>query len=161
MRLLVVLLALAFASCVPASARIINDDPGGILDEYKAEFAKSKAAGEHIAVDGGCSPACTLIFAYPKELVCITPDAWFGFHSAYDETEDEDTGALVPKETDEYGFPVPSEEGTMDLFNSYPEAVQNWVNAHGGIMNAWIVRMTYQDALKFFRPCQARKTAAQ
>lgn len=151
MRLLT-FLALLLALIVPAQARILSGDPGGSIEEYIQAFKDSAKNREHIAIGGGCSSACTIILSYPRDLVCVTPNAWLGFHNAYLSTEDDD-GNFFPKATDSYGWPVPDADATKLLRSFYPKGVNEWIDRHGGL-HPWLLKMGYRDLLKYFKPCK-------
>lgn len=136
-------MAALMALVMPSDARVLRNDPGGNIEQYQQAFADAKANHEFIAVDGGCASACTLIFTYPRELVCVTPRAWFGFHAAFKASEDEETGELVPAKTDKYGLPVSDVAATQAVFKQYPKAVQSWIEGHGGIMHPSIALDPY------------------
>lgn len=145
-------LVLLLAMFIPAQARLIRNDPGGSVEAYIEAFAESAKNHEHIAIDGGCMSACTAVLSYPHDLVCVTPNAWLGFHDAYLATEDDD-GNLFPKATDEYGWPVPDAEGTAELTSRYPASIRRWIDLHGGL-HPWLLKMGYRDLLKYFKPCK-------
>ena len=97
----VVLLASAVA---PASATMrIAEDRGGQIGRYLQAFAMLRSSGERVVVDGNCLSACTLILGViPRDRICATPRARFGFHAAW-----------MP---DADGRPVTSTMGTQALW---------------------------------------------
>jgi hypothetical protein len=60
----------------------------------------------------------------PREHICATPRARFGFHAAW-----------MPDDT---GRPVTSTLGTQALWNIYPGQVRRWINRHGGLSRTMI-----------------------
>src|SRR5262245_36177517 len=116
---LVFLLALT----MPAAAEVrITRDLGGLVDEYEAKFARVKAKGERVVIDGTCNSACTLLLGLvPLNRVCVTPRASLGFHQAY---YDKRWTA---------GVRVTSIAGTNELMSVYPDAVKRWIKRNGGL----------------------------
>jgi hypothetical protein len=116
---LVFLLALT----MPAAAELrITRDLGGLVDEYKAKYARVKAKGERVVIDGTCNSACTLLLGLvPLNRICVTPRASLGFHQAY---YDKRWTA---------GVRVTSIAGTAELMSVYPPSVKKWINRHGGL----------------------------
>ena len=60
----------------------------------------------------------------PRDRICATPRARFGFHAAW-----------MP-DTD--GRPVTSPMGTQALWNIYPASVRRWISRHGGLSRKMI-----------------------
>jgi hypothetical protein len=119
-RLALILLVLS-GSTAGADYRITRDH-GGLVDEYKAKYAKIKARGERVIIDGICNSACTLVLGMvPLSRVCVTPKASLGFHQAY-----YDQGWTM-------GVKVTSYTGTADLVSYYPQSVKDWIGRHGGL----------------------------
>ena len=117
-----VLAAAVVASCMsPAFATMrISEDRGGQIGHYLQAFALLRSSGEHVVIDGNCLSACTLVLGLiPRDHVCATTRARFGFHAAW-----------MP---DADGRPVTSEMGTQALWNIYPNEVRHWINRHGGL----------------------------
>jgi len=121
MRILSLALVLAFT--VPASADLrITRDHGGIVDQYKAKYARIRDKGERVVIDGVCNSACTLLLGIvPLSRVCVTPRASLGFHQAY---FDKRWTA---------GVRVTSIAGTSELMSVYPQKVKQWIARHGGL----------------------------
>jgi len=110
----------------PASATMrIAEDRGGQIGHYLQAFAMLRSSGERVVVDGNCLSACTLVLGLiPRERMCATPRARFGFHAAW-----------MP---DGDGQPVTSPLGTQALWNIYPNPVRRWINRHGGLSRKMI-----------------------
>ncbi len=114
-----VLLALAGTGSALADMRI-SDDRGGRIEDYLGRFAALRQSGERVIVDGACLSACTMVLgAVPRNRICITPRASFGFHAAWMPTP--------------YGHKVSSPLGNRVLWASYPPAVRHWISRHGGL----------------------------
>jgi hypothetical protein len=111
---------LAYAA-TPASATMrISEDRGGQIGQYLQQYAMLRSSGERVVVDGNCLSACTLLLGIiPRDRICATSRARFGFHAAW-----------MP---DDSGRPVTSPLGTEALWNIYPPSVRRWINRHGGL----------------------------
>jgi len=60
----------------------------------------------------------------PRERICATQHARFGFHAAW-----------MP---DNNGRPVTSPLGTQALWDIYPPSVRRWISSHGGLSRKMI-----------------------
>jgi hypothetical protein len=116
----------------PAPSRatvLIVDDPGGAVGDYMQRYASIRDSGEDVVVDGQCLSACTLVLAFvPRERICLTRNAVFGFHAA------------VTRE--EWRYPGAGSAGTRVLWELYPEPVRKLIGQKGGLSD----RMIYLDA---------------
>ena len=123
---LVIGVALATLSVTSASATMrISEDRGGQIGQYLQAFASVRSSGESVVVDGNCLSACTLVLGLvPRERICATDRARFGFHAAW-----------MP---DRDGRPVTSPLGTQALWSIYPATVRRWINQHGGLSRKMI-----------------------
>jgi len=115
------LASLASSAGTPASATMrIAEDRGGQIGHYLQAFAMLRSSGERVVVDGNCLSACTMVLGMiPRDHICATPRARFGFHAAW-----------MP---DPEGRPVTSNMGTQALWNVYPARVRHWINRRGGL----------------------------
>src|SRR5689334_24921488 len=113
-------------SVTSASATMrISEDRGGQIGHYLQTFATVRSSGESVVVDGNCLSACTLVLGLvPRERICATDRARFGFHAAW-----------MP---DRDGRPVTSPLGTQALWSIYPASVRRWINLHGGLSRKMI-----------------------
>lgn len=103
-----------------SATMLISEDRGGQIGQYLQAFAALRSSGEDVVIDGNCYSACTLVLGLiPRERVCATPNARFGFHAAW-----------MP---DENGRPQTSAMGTAALWNIYPNPVRHWISRHGGL----------------------------
>jgi hypothetical protein len=118
-----VLLALLVAASAPARADYrITRDFGGLVETYKAKYAKIRDRGERVVIDGICNSACTLVLGIvPASRICVTPRASLGFHAAYFD------------KAYTFGIKVTSYTGTADLMSYYPSTVKAWIGRHGGL----------------------------
>ncbi|MEP7032321.1 MAG: hypothetical protein ABI830_15405 [Pseudolabrys sp.] len=125
-RSLLLCVAVLTSGIVPASATMrIAEDRGGQIGHYLQVFAMLRSSGEQVMIDGNCLSACTLVLGLvPRERICATPRARFGFHAAW-----------MP---DAEGRPVTSAMGTQALWNIYPSHVRRWINKHGGLSRKMI-----------------------
>jgi len=116
-----------FAALVAATSPVFADlkvarDFGGLVDEYKAKYAKLRDKGERVIIDGICNSACTLVFGIvPMNRICVTPRASLGFHQAY---FDKRWTA---------GIRVTSISGTAELMSYYPPSIKSWIQRNGGL----------------------------
>lgn len=162
MKLLQLALAgvLMLCALVPASARdvpvqfesghnvtFITDDPGGVIVEFVKKYSDMRDARTKVILSGQCVSACTLMLGLLRpELVCATPDAVLGFHSA----------SVI---TREQGKPDVIEHGpemSQLVFNSYPAKVRAFLAARGWSgSNAHpdIIWMSGKNLRKMIRPC--------
>src|SRR5437016_11919654 len=121
MRGLALILLASLNSPAGADYRITRDY-GGMVEDYKTKYAKIRARGERVIIDGICNSACTLLLGIvPLNRVCVTPNASLGFHQAYFD------------KSYTFGFKVISDAGTADLMSHYPPPVKNWIKQHGGL----------------------------
>ncbi len=121
MRFLSYLLLLLLTNSAFADVRITRDY-GGLLEDYKAKYAKLRNTKERIVIDGVCNSACTIVLGIvPLERVCVTPRASLGFHLAY---FDRRWTA---------GQKVTSVSGTAELMAFYPLPLKDWLARKGGL----------------------------
>ncbi len=108
----------------PASAAyVITRDHGGLVEQYKARYAKIRDSGERVVINGICNSACTLLLGIvPLNRVCVTPKASLGFHQAYYD------------KAWTFGTKVISRAGSADLMSYYPPVVKEWIEQNGGLM---------------------------
>ncbi|HEY5378824.1 MAG TPA: hypothetical protein VIJ78_04720 [Pseudolabrys sp.] len=126
---LLLCIAVLASGITSASATMrISEDRGGQIGHYLQAFAMLRTSGENVVVDGDCLSACTMVLGLiPREHICATPRARFGFHAAW-----------MP---DVDGRPITSPLGTQALWNIYPPSVRHWINRHGGLSR----RMIYME----------------
>ena len=118
------LIATTMATTASATMRI-SDDVGGRIGAYVDQYSEVRNSGERVVIDGACLSACTLVLGLvPRNQICATPRARFGFHAAW-----------MP---DLDGRPVTSAMGTRALWKIYPAAVRRWISRHGGLSRKMI-----------------------
>src|SRR5262245_55431073 len=122
------LICATFIACIaticvrsPASATMrIYEDRGAQIGYYLENYTRLRCSGESVVIDGNCFSACPLLLgAIPRDRICATERARFGFHAAW-----------MP---DGEGRPVTSPMGTQALWNGYPASVRRWITQHGGL----------------------------
>ena len=112
---------LALAGAGPAQADMhIRHDRGGRIGAYLYRFAAVRQSGQRVIVDGPCLSACTMLLgAIPRERICVTRRAAFGFHAAW-----------IPTER---GSHAASPLGDQVLWANYPPQVRAWIARRGGL----------------------------
>jgi hypothetical protein len=117
--------ALALSMTSASATMRISEDRGGQIGRYLEAFATVRSSGDRVVVDGNCLSACTLVLGVvPRERICATQRARFGFHAAW-----------MP---DRDGRPVTSPLGTQALLSIYPASVRRWISQHGGLSRKMI-----------------------
>src|SRR6476620_8629197 len=84
MRNAIVAALLLGALAAPAYAEVrILASPGGEVGPFLDLFARVRASGERVVIDGPCLSACTLVLSMvPDDRICVTRRAVLGFHAA-------------------------------------------------------------------------------
>jgi hypothetical protein len=113
----------------------IRNDRGGMIIEYAVRARKLERAGSRVRFAGSCDSACTLLLGLPRNRVCITKEASFGFHLPYGSSRNGNRAAA------EY------------LIRSYPSWVTSWLRANGGL-TGWIKRMDYDRLRRHLPMCK-------
>ena len=76
--------AISRTVAAPATERIL-DDSGGRIGSYLTRYEAFRKSGQHVAIDGTCASACTLLLGViPHNRICVTPRAVLAFHAAWD-----------------------------------------------------------------------------
>lgn len=129
----------AWPDASDATVRIQNDH-GGRIGSYMRRFRALRESGENVVVDGDCVSACTLLLGYiPKDRICVTRKARFGFHSAWK------PGFL--------GIHMFNAAGTAILFSRYPADIQNWLARSGGLTDRMIY-LSGDNLTAFYDRCR-------
>jgi hypothetical protein len=82
-----------------------------------------------VRIVGPCQSACTVLLGHiPRNRICVTPAASFGFHLAK------------------------REDMTAVLRHAYAADITGWINAHGGLTHDFIW-MRAPDTYKYFKKC--------
>src|SRR6266403_1692837 len=115
--LALLLSALAF----PASAEVrILASPGGEVGPFLDLFARVRASGERVVIDGPCLSACTLVLSMvPSDRICVTRRAILGFHAA--------------RSIDPRGRLYAEPEASGLVLEAYPSQVRGWIRHRGGL----------------------------
>ena len=116
------LLALALLLLTaPASAEVrILASPGGEVGPFLDLFARVRASGERVVIDGPCLSACTLVLsAVPADRICVTRRAVLGFHAA--------------RSMDQRGRLYAEPEASAAVLEAYPAPVRSWIRRRGGL----------------------------
>jgi hypothetical protein len=62
---------------------VINNDGGGLVDNYEAAVNRYTVEGREVRIKGSCRSACILSLAVPN--VCVYPSAVVKAHNAYEQ----------------------------------------------------------------------------
>lgn len=127
---------------------VINDDGGGLIDEYVLRYQIIRASQDRILIDGMCASACTLFLGtIDPSRVCVTDNAKLGFHSASE----------VNRLTRESRF---SEKGTALLWLTYPQNVKDLLKSKGfdGQEHPDLVMIEGKELQSIVQPCTTRKS---
>lgn len=108
----------------------IYDDGGGQISTYLEFYHRLQVANIPIRIEGACISACTLVLSLPRDEVCTTRDAKFGFHLA----------------SNAKGEDLPGPTAILVLIY-YPPAVQAWIERHGPLKHDPIY-MTGSDMIR-------------
>jgi len=109
-RLLLVVL-LPFAGAASAQTIDVSDYHGGLISSYQNQWATLAAQGVGVRIVGPCVSACTVLLSYvPRQNICVTRNAYLGFHWA--------TTAFH----------------TQELWSAYPPDIRQWISQHGGLI---------------------------
>ena len=132
------MLLLAQAEASHALVRITNDR-GGQIGRYVDRYEKLRASGQAIVIDGLCASACTIVLGtVPHDKICVTPNAEFGFHAAWD--------------FGKRGRVIPNPEATKELFSMYPSQVRRWIASRGGL-SARTIFLRGRQLAAMYRAC--------
>ena len=130
-----------------ASARDvrISEDRGGQIGKYLITYGEMRHNGDQVIVDGNCLSACTLILGMiPRDRICATERARFGFHAAWMPAGD--------------GTIVTSKLGTEALWVTYASDIRRWIGRHGGLKRKMIF-LQGAEVYRYVRSCDAPVTA--
>ena len=105
----------------PAHAEIrILASPGGAVAPFLELFARVRASGERVVIDGPCLSACTLVLSMvPDDRICVTRRAVLGFHAA--------------RSVDQRGRIYAEPEASKLVLQAYPSPVRGWISRRGGL----------------------------
>ncbi len=94
-----------------------------------------------LKIDGECASACVMAADVAREKTCITPRAVFLFHEAR---------TFETYEIGSYQISIVTEFSDPE----HSESIIDWVEKNGGFPRYTFLRMTYREALQFWRPCK-------
>jgi hypothetical protein len=121
-RKVIAISALICALAAPAAhaeLRILGS-PGGQIGTFLDLFARVRASGERVVIDGPCLSACTLVLTVvPGERICVTRRAVLGFHGA--------------RSMDRRGRLYAEPEASQLVLKAYPAGVRDWIARRGGL----------------------------
>ena len=107
----------------------VSDNHGGSVAAYDEHWAGLAQQAVNVRIVGPCQSACTVLLGHiPRNRLCVTPQASFGFHLAN------------------------LQSATATLWNSYAPDIRNWIDQHGGLTKQFIW-MRSPDIFRFFRRC--------
>jgi hypothetical protein len=130
---------LAVTTAADATVRI-RDDLGGLMEQYASRFSEVRQSGEKVVVDGPCYSACTMLLGMlPREQVCVTSNAVFGFHAAWN--------------YDDSGHKVTSVAATQTLIDIYPPTIRTWIARRGGL-SPHMKYLRGRELAGMYRMCQ-------
>ena len=120
----------------------IADDRGGMIGRYIEYFTAIRHTKEQVIVDGNCLSACTLVLGLiPRNRICVTHRALFGFHAAWMPTVERGT--------------VVDAMGTKLLWEIYPSSVREWLRSRGGLQKK-MVFLAGEELAAIFPVCLNR-----
>ena len=113
--------ALCGLASPPARAEVrILASPGGQVGSFLDLFARVRASGERVVIDGPCLSACTLVLSVvPDDRICVTRRAVLGFHAA--------------RSIDQGGRSYAEPEASDLVLATYPAPVRGWIRRRGGL----------------------------
>lgn len=136
--LLATVVLLAGGGASDAAFRI-RQDAGGRIKNYVDKYQRVRSSDEVVVVDGVCASACTIILgSVPRDKICVTSRAKFGFHAAWD---------LGPN-----GRRIINPEATQTLYLMYPFEVRRWIDQRGGLTQHMIY-LSGRELAAMYRPC--------
>ncbi len=128
-RLLALAIFCALGGVAVAETIDVFDNHGGSVVEYDQHWAALAAQGVSVRIVGPCQSACTVLLGHiPRERICVTPRAAFGFHQAH----------------------LPS--ATAILWNAYAPDIRGWIDRHGGLTPQFIW-LRAPEIFRHFRRC--------
>jgi hypothetical protein len=134
-------LAAALVSTMASAEIRIVGDPGGEVSSYVQKYQGVRASGQRVVVDGPCLSACTLLLGIvPRDRICVTSRAMFGFHAAsyYDDA----SRSLVP-----------TRAGSRLVMRLYPATIRNWIERHGGLTPR-LIQLRGHELTSLYNTCR-------
>jgi hypothetical protein len=138
-----ILLAALLCGFVPPPARAevrILASPGGQVGAFLDLFARVRASGERVVIDGPCLSACTLVLSMvPDDRICVTRRAVLGFHAA--------------RSIDQRGRSYAEPEASDLVLATYPAAVRGWIQRSGGLSSRLLL-LRGRDLAAIYPSCR-------
>ncbi|MDP4006525.1 hypothetical protein [Methylobacterium sp. NEAU K] len=107
----------------------VSDNHGGSVAQYDSMWSTLAENGKKVRVVGSCQSACTTLLGHvPRDRICVTPEAAFGFHRAH------------------------KQYGTEVMWDGYPADIKAWIKSQGGL-TAEFKWMRAPDTYRFFKHC--------
>jgi len=133
--------AAAAAAVNPTAATVrITNDGGGNIGVYWSRFVALRDSGQNVVIDGTCSSACTMLLGIvPRDRICVTARAVFGFHAAW--------------RPGLFGFEIINDPATRTLWDLYPIAIQQWIAGHGGL-GLQMIYLSGAPLFAMYRQCR-------
>jgi hypothetical protein len=125
----------------PARAEVrILSSPGGQVGTFLDLFARVRASGERVVIDGPCLSACTLVLSMvPDERICVTRRAVLGFHGA--------------RSVDRRGRSSAEPEASELVLATYPAPVRSWIRRRGGL-NSRLLLLRGRELAAIYPSCR-------
>ena len=122
-----------------AEVRILAS-PGGQVGPFLDLFARVRASGERVVIDGPCLSACTLVLSMvPGERICVTRRAVLGFHAA--------------RSIDQRGRMYAEPEASQAVLEAYPAPVRGWISRRGGLSSRLLL-LRGRDLAAIYPSCR-------
>lgn len=141
LRALVATMAFLALGATPlrADVRIVSS-PGGQVGEFLDLFEAVRDSGERVVIDGPCLSACTLVLSIvPRDRICVTRRAVFGFHAA--------------RSVDRAGRFYAEPEASEVVLEAYPTKVRDWISRRGGLTSRLLV-LRGHELSAMYQPCR-------
>jgi hypothetical protein len=117
----------------------IAQDRGGRIETYVGKYQGVRSSGESVIIDGFCASACTIVLgSVPRDRICVTSRARFGFHAAWD--------------PDSSGRKITNPQATQTLYSMYPFEIRRWIDQRGGLTPRMIF-LSGRELASMYRPC--------
>jgi hypothetical protein len=125
----------------PARAEVrILASQGGQVGPFLDLFARVRASGERVVIDGPCLSACTLVLSVvPDDRICVTRRAVLGFHAA--------------RSIDQRGRSYAEPEASDLVLATYPAPVRGWIRRRGGL-NSRLLLLRGRELAAIYPSCR-------
>ena len=123
-----------------AEPLVVRNDTGGPIQARAEEVRALMRSGRRVIIDGPCLSACTMYLRLPPGQVCLTRRSALAFHQV----------------SFNYDSARPAHDQTAMLLLFYPPAVQDWIEAKGGL-GADFITLAGRDLEKAAPICRRRR----